>query len=118
MSRNSAALSRIVGVEEHVTFPELTDRLPEEAVTARGYLSRNSPYGKWSMSDKMGDTEGRLKDLDAVGFTVQVLSLPSAGADLLPPREGSRWAQEVNNHEPQLALRLIREGMPVLRTYP
>ncbi len=43
MSEKDAALSRIVGVEEHVTFPELTDRLPEEAVTERGYLSRNSP---------------------------------------------------------------------------
>ena len=96
MSDKRAALSRIVGVEEHVTFPELTDRLPEEAVTTRGYMSRNSPYGKWSMSDRMGDTEGRLKELDAVGFTVQVLSLPSAGADLLPPREGLRWAQDVN----------------------
>ncbi len=96
MSDKRAALPRIVGVEEHVTFPELTDRLPEEAVTTRGYMSRNSPYGKWSMSDRMGDTEGRLKELDAVGFTVQVLSLPSAGADLLPPREGVRWAQDVN----------------------
>ncbi len=97
MSAKDAALSRIVGVEEHVTFSELTKRLPEEAVIARGYLSRDRPYGKWSLNDKMGDTEGRLKELDAVGFTLQVLSLPSAGSDLLPPREGLRWAQEVNH---------------------
>ena len=103
MSAKDAALSRIVGVEEHVTFSDLTERLPEEAVIARGYLSRDSPYGKWSMNDKMGDTEGRLKELDAVGFTLQVLSLPSAGADLLPPREGLRWAQDVND---QIARRI------------
>lgn len=103
MSAKDAALSRIVGVEEHVTFSELTERLPEEAVIARGYLSRDSPYGKWSMNDKMGDTEGRLKELDAVGLTLQVLSLPSAGADLLPPRKGLRWAQDVND---QIASRI------------
>ncbi len=97
MNDKDAALSRNVGVEEHVTFPELTDQLPEAAVTARGYISRTSPYGKWSMTDKMEDTEGRLKQLDAVGLTLQVLSLPSAGADLLPPKGGLRWARDVKN---------------------
>jgi hypothetical protein len=61
-------------------------RLPETAVVERGYLSRHRPYGQAGMLDKMSDTEERLNDLDTVGVTVQVLSYPSAGADLLPPR--------------------------------
>lgn len=97
MSEKDIALSRIVGVEEHVTFPELTRRLPEDAVTGRGYLSRDEPFGRASMADKMSDTEQRLEALDAAGLTVQVLSYPMAGADVLPPRAAWRWAAEVND---------------------
>jgi len=97
MSNKEIALSRIVGVEEHVVFPELTSRLPEEAVMARGYLSRDKPFGKWSLEDKMSETEDRLKALDAAGLTVQVLSYPSAGADLLPPREALQWSKDMND---------------------
>jgi uncharacterized protein len=86
-----------VGVEEHVTFPELTRRLPEEAVIARGYLSRDEPYGKWSLTETMSDTEARLKALDVAGVTVQILSYPSAGADLLPPRAALQWSKEMND---------------------
>jgi hypothetical protein len=98
MTGKDAILSRIVGVEEHVVFPELASRLPEEAVIGRGYLSRDKPYGHGTIADKMaaamGDTEDRLKQLDAAGLTVQVLSYPRAAADLLPPREASRWAKD------------------------
>jgi hypothetical protein len=55
MSDNASRLSRIVGVEEHVVFPELTSRLPEEAVINRGYLSRDKPYGGGALLDKAAD---------------------------------------------------------------
>lgn len=97
MSDRGVALSRIVGVEEHVNLPELTGRLPEAAVVGRGFLSRDEPFGQASMLDKMNDTEGRLTDLDAVGLTVQVLSLPGPGADLLPPRQSVVWARDAND---------------------
>lgn len=101
MNDKTAILSRIVGVEEHVVFPELTRRLPEEAVIDRGYLSRDRPYGHGPLLEKMavamGDTEGRLEQLDESGITVQVLSYPMAGADLLPPLQACRWAKETND---------------------
>jgi hypothetical protein len=53
MSDNASRLSRIVGFEEHVVFPELTSRLPEEAVINRGYLSRDKPYGGGALLDKL-----------------------------------------------------------------
>jgi uncharacterized protein len=50
------------------------------------------------MLDKLSDTEDRVKDLDAVGVTVQVLSFPFAGADLLLPRDGLQWARDANDN--------------------
>jgi uncharacterized protein len=101
MRDKTSILSRIVGVEEHVVFPELTSRLPEDAVIERGYVSRDKPYGGGAILDKaaaaMGDTEDRLKQLDAVGLTVQVLSYPMAGADLLLPEAALQWASDMND---------------------
>jgi predicted TIM-barrel fold metal-dependent hydrolase len=97
MSDKGVALSRIVGVEEHVTYPQITPRLPEAAVVEKGYFSRDLPFGRASMLDKMSDTESRLKDLDAVGLTVQVLSYPLAGGDVLPPGEAPAWTREAND---------------------
>lgn len=90
------SLARIVGVEEHVYLPELMDRLPGAAFADRGFLSRDAPFGKFSLLDKMGDTEGRLPTLDAAGLSVQVLSYPLPGAHLLPPPEGVAWARDTN----------------------
>jgi predicted TIM-barrel fold metal-dependent hydrolase len=97
MSDKTAALSRIVCVEEHIADLDLMSRMPETAAVERGYFSRDKPFGQASMLDKMSDTEERLNGLDTVGVTVQVLSYPSAGADLLPPRAASRWARDAND---------------------
>jgi predicted TIM-barrel fold metal-dependent hydrolase len=95
MSQNR--LSRVVGVEEHITIPDLTRSLPEAAMIDRGYLSRDKPFGKASLIDELSDTENRLNKLDAGGVTVQVLSYPVAGADLLHPKPGALWANQMNN---------------------
>lgn len=92
-----AALSRIVGVEEHTAYPELMSRLPEAAVVEKGYFSRDAPFGKMSLLDKMAETEHRVNDLDAAGLTVQVLSLPLAGGDVLPPTEAPQWSRDAND---------------------
>jgi uncharacterized protein len=97
MSDKHAALSRIVGVEEHVTYPELMSRLPEAAVIEKGYLSRDEPFGRLSLLDKMSDTENRIRDLVAVGLTVQVLSYPLAGGDVQPQQDAPQWARDAND---------------------
>ncbi len=97
MTDKNSALSRIVAVEEHVTYPELMTRLPEAGFVQKGYLSRDEPFGRFSMLDKMSDTENRVRDLDAVGLTIQVLSYPLAGADVLPSAEAPQWARDAND---------------------
>ena len=97
MTDKPAALSRIVGVEEHFAIPSLVPRISQAAATDRGYLSRDLPFGPASLLDKLADTDDRLEVLDAAGQTVQVLSLVGPGADLLPPREAVRWAKEAND---------------------
>jgi uncharacterized protein len=92
----AAALARIVGVEEHVAFPELINKLPEATFVERGYLSRERPFGPSILLDKLADTDARISALDEAGVTVQVLSYPLAGADLLPPRESMEWALQAN----------------------
>jgi predicted TIM-barrel fold metal-dependent hydrolase len=97
MDSRAAALSRVVGVEEHVTFPDLLTRLPKEAAIERGYLSADEPFGGLTRNDPMQETEARIQQLDKAGITVQVLSYPYAGADLLPPRAARQWAKDMND---------------------
>jgi predicted TIM-barrel fold metal-dependent hydrolase len=97
MLTKQAALSRIVGVEEHVAFPALLSRLPEAAVIEKGYFSRDAPFGTFSLLDKMSDTEDRLSALDAAGLSVQILSYPLAGGDVLSPAEAPQWARDAND---------------------
>jgi hypothetical protein len=54
MSVIHAALSRIVGGKEHVTYPELMSRLPEAAVIEKGYLSRDEPFGRGDLTSAFG----------------------------------------------------------------
>ena len=94
----SNALSRIVTVEEHVTFPDLVAQLPDAEAIERGYRSAAQPFDEITLTDPMKETEARIQKLDQAGITVQVISYPYAGADLLAPREGGRWASEMNGH--------------------
>lgn len=97
MDDKDLALSRIVGVEEHVTYAELTRRLPNAAVVEKGYLSPDKPFGRFTLLDKMSETNRRIQDLDAAGLTVQVLSYPFAGADVLSPEDSPGWAKDAND---------------------
>ena len=97
MNDKEAALARIVGVEEHTAYPELMSRLPEAAVVEKGYFSRDAPFGRMSLLDKMSDTAGRIKDLDSAGVAVQVLSLPLAGGEVLSRREATQWSKDAND---------------------
>lgn len=88
---------RIIALEEHVSFPDLTRRIPEEAITARGLPAPSgSPMqAVASQLEEVGDD--RLKKMDEAGITVQVLSVSGAGADLLDAIEGPDLARDYNN---------------------
>lgn len=90
---------RVVALEEHISLSELTSRIPEEAITARGWPSPNSPNSPTKQVgpqlQEVGDE--RLKKMDDAGITVQVLSVSGAGADLLDANEGPALARDYND---------------------
>src|SRR5580698_4181836 len=86
---------RIVTLEEHVTFPELTSRIPPEALAAQG--TDHSPLMN-RIAPQLADIWGeRLKLMDESGITLQVLSVVGAGAQLLDPAEGVPFAKDYND---------------------
>jgi predicted TIM-barrel fold metal-dependent hydrolase len=84
---------RIVTLEEHISFPEMADKIPKEALGGFGQsavMQRIAP--------KLADITGeRLKSMDANCISMQVLSVDSSGADLLSPQEGPAFAMQYND---------------------
>ena len=77
---------------------DLLDRIPKAAAKERDYFSRDQPYAGFSCIAQLADVgEDRLRVLDSVGVSLQVLFLDGPGADLLPAREGTAWAREAND---------------------
>ncbi|WP_158795336.1 amidohydrolase family protein [Pedobacter sp. L105] len=86
---------RIVTLEEHLTFPELTALIPKEAMAV--HTIDQSPMIK-VVAPKLADITGeRLSSMDASGITVQVLSVAGPGADLLSKEEGPAFAKQYND---------------------
>ena len=89
---------RIVALEEHCTFPDLTARIRPEAILARGLTPGGIPVPAVDRRPQLQDVGmGRLADMDAAGITLQVLSVAQAGADLLPGEEGADLARAIND---------------------
>lgn len=86
---------RIITLEEHVTFPEMTGRIPKEKLPANGI--EQSPMMK-QVAHKLADISGdRLQSMNDSGISLQVLSIVNAGADLLPPKDGPDFARSYND---------------------
>ncbi len=84
---------RIVCLEEHVSFPEITKLIPEEII---GDQTKSPMMQK--LAPKLADITGeRLKSMDDNGITVQVLSVINPGADLLSPEDGPAFAKQYND---------------------
>lgn len=84
---------RIVTLEEHISFPEMANKIPKAALGGFGQSARMQ-----QLIPKLADITGeRLKSMDANGITMQVLSVDSSGANLLSPEEGPAFATEYNN---------------------
>ena len=84
---------RIVTLEEHISFPELTKLLPAEALAVFG----QSPAMQ-QILPKLADVTGdRLKSMDNNGISVQVLSVDSFGAGLLSREKAPAFATLYND---------------------
>jgi predicted TIM-barrel fold metal-dependent hydrolase len=86
---------RIVTLEEHISFPELTDKIPVEKMPQQvagmsSFMKRMEPL----LSDVTGK---RLQSMDENGISTMVLSVTGDGADLLDADEGPAFAKEYND---------------------
>ncbi|TWI99233.1 hypothetical protein JN11_02549 [Mucilaginibacter frigoritolerans] len=86
---------RVVTLEEHITFPELVNQIPQEAHD-KHYLDKSPMIQK--LAAKLADITGeRLQSMDENGITTQVLSVAGAGADLLDASYGPAFAKKYND---------------------
>lgn len=84
---------RIVTLEEHISFPEMAEKIPKNALAGFGQSERMQ-----QLIPKLADITGeRLSSMDANGISMQVLSVDSAGANLLNAKDGPAFAIQYND---------------------
>lgn len=86
---------RIVTLEEHVIFPELTSQIPKE-IMAKHSIDRSPMIQQ--LSPRLADITGeRLRSMDDNGISLQIISVAGAGADLLNYKDGPAFAKQYND---------------------
>jgi predicted TIM-barrel fold metal-dependent hydrolase len=86
---------RIVTLEEHVTFPELTNQIPKPATA--GHTMGQSPMME-KLAPKLADITGeRLASMDKSGISLQILSVVGIGANLLSAEKAPAFAKQYND---------------------
>jgi predicted TIM-barrel fold metal-dependent hydrolase len=84
---------RIVTLEEHISLPEMAQKIPKEAFNGFGQSAMMQ-----QMVPKLADITGeRLRSMDETGITMQVLSVDSSGANLLDAEQGPAFATQYND---------------------
>jgi predicted TIM-barrel fold metal-dependent hydrolase len=84
---------RIVTLEEHISFPEMANKIPKGALRGFGQSERMQ-----QLIPKLADVTGeRLTSMNDNGISVQVLSVDSSGANLLSPQDGPAFAMQYND---------------------
>src|ERR1700744_5767234 len=84
---------RIVTLEEHISFPEMANKISKEALGGFGQNERMQ-----QLVPKLADIAGeRLQSMDANGISMQVLSVDSSGANLLGQQAGPDFAAQYND---------------------
>ena len=84
---------RIVTIEEHVSFPEMTQFIPE------GLLTKKEPSGPAvQMMSKLADISGeRLDSMNQTGISMQVLSVENMDVNLLDNTSAPEFASKYND---------------------
>lgn len=85
---------RIVAIEEHVSFPEMSDLLPADISE-----KKKKPEGPAvQMMPKLADITGeRLSSMDECGITMQVLSVENTDVNLLDSARSPQFAAKYND---------------------
>jgi 2,3-dihydroxybenzoate decarboxylase len=99
---------RFIDLETHFFIPEYVEYLRKRKIPPRETVEEDgltmwyndvlcSPRG-FAMENKLLDLgEGRLKEMDANGITIQALSLSPPGVQCFEPADGTAWAKKINN---------------------
>lgn len=84
---------RIVTIEEHVSFPEMANFLPE------GITDKKQPSGPaMRLMPMLSDITGqRLKSMDQSGISIQVLSIENTDVNLLDQSSAPAFASQYND---------------------
>ena len=89
---------KIIGVEEHVAFPELTKIIPRDSFPATVFQKLIEHESLAYAHGRHSAEEQRIKDMDEGGIAFQVLSLSGAiGPMLLDPEDGTQLAMKIND---------------------
>ncbi len=94
----SPATSRIVALEEHFASSEQISRIPDTAVTERGWPAPGPAFDAAMHTDEIYDLgDRRLHSMDNAGITTQILSAAGPGAELLDSSQGPSYARDYND---------------------
>ncbi|HLY71256.1 MAG TPA: amidohydrolase family protein [Puia sp.] len=86
---------RTVALEEHLTFPELTSRIPKELMAN---YSIDYSFMMNQLVPRLADiSDERIRSMNENGITVQILSVAGAGADLLDSKDAPAFAKQYND---------------------
>ncbi|MGI4762355.1 MAG: amidohydrolase family protein [Janthinobacterium lividum] len=90
---------RIVALEEHISLPDMVERVPLAAWQQAGWPANTNPHSPVrEQASRLAEIGAeRLRLMDEAGITVQVLSVSGPGAELLGPEEGPAFAREYND---------------------
>ena len=93
---------KVIGVEEHTTFPNLLKRIPNDGHASQIFFqSAQHPPMAFARERIANLGEQRIKDMDESGITLQILSLAGAINSThlaeIDPQAGVQLASEINN---------------------